>query len=165
MSDVRDNQLEARGKLDGVTLVRMGDTQFFPVQKNMKYGSYGFDGCIGLLVIGKSGALIGHHACTSAAIADTDPILGGKDTNPKAAIHAIPTALEGENLGDSVKSYIFAQTGTDQARINELATILAAQRLPVPSIKPYSLQTGAQGAGFIATINTLLPNSVTFSNS
>jgi hypothetical protein len=159
MSDiVRDNQLDARTNLKGVELVRMGETKFLPLVKGNKYGSYGFDSCIGVLIYGKEGALIGHYSCSAHSIADSGP-LGGADVNPAAATHAIPAALHGQNLGAGIKSYIFAQEGTAQERITELTNVITAQHLPAPKVKMYKQKTGDQGAGFIVDVGKFLGTS------
>jgi hypothetical protein len=137
----------------------MGETKFLPLVKGKKYGSYGFDSCIGVLIYGKEGALIGHYPCSAESIADSGP-LGGADVNPGAATHAIPATLHGQNLGDNVKTYIFAQEGTAPARITELTTIITGQNLPAPKVKTYKLKTGDQGAGFIVDVGKYLGTSV-----
>lgn len=145
--------------MKGVELVRMGETKFLPLVKGKKYGSYGFNSCIGVLIYGKAGALIGHYACSAESIADSGP-LGGADVNPGAATHAIPAKLRGQNLGENVKTYIFAQEGTSQARITELTNVIVGQHLPAPKVKTYRVETGDQGAGFIVDVGKYLGTSV-----
>ena len=127
--------------------------------KGKKYGSYGFNSCIGVLVYGKEGALIGHYPCSPEQITDSGP-LGGASVNPGAAIHAIPDKLRGQRLGSGVKSYIFAQQGTSQTRITDLANIITRQGLPAPKVKTYKAVTGDQGAGFIVDVGKYLGTSV-----
>ncbi len=137
----------------------MGHTEFLPFVKGKKYGSYGFNSCIGVLIYGKDGALIGHYPCSPEQIADSDP-LGGADVNPQAAIHAIPAALHGQNLGNGVKTYILAQEGTAQARITELTNIITGHGLPAPKVKMYKVVTGDQGAGFTVDVGKYLGTTV-----
>jgi len=93
----------------------MGQTTFFQLVKGQQYGSYGFDSCIGVLIYGSKGTIIGHYPCSSESLADAGELGGldqaGNPINPRAAKYAIPAAKQNADLGTGIKSYIFAQEG------------------------------------------------------
>lgn len=159
---VRDKPLEARDNPPDIDYrVKMGDTKSFTLKKGKTYGSIGFDGCIGVLIIGSKGAIIGHYASSAFAIGDSDPELNGREVNPKAAVYAIPNEYV-INLGDSIKTYIFAKDGTDQARIGELNQLFNDMNFPTATNKWYSENTVNDGAGFYVDVGKYFGTDIKF---
>ena len=148
------NKLTARKPTyDGVTLVPMGDTNFFTFERGKLYGSNAFNGCVGVIIYGKSGLLIGHYMWAQGHFGRVPEPRAPEPYRsiPKAAANAIPRELAGKNLGGGVVSYIYAPSNlaNREAVIAEIKAIVVNAGQPVPTVKYYTDSGDFRGAGFV----------------
>jgi len=148
-----ENQLAARGNSQstpkGNNLVKMGKTGYFPFKKNGEaYGSTGFNSCLGVLIVGDGGAIIGHY-CPNAV-----DVKGEWDVNSQAAAKAIPSYFKSNKsaFASKLKTYIYAQveaTGkyTQPELVAYLQNLIKKETGQTPSVKTYKNSTGKKGPG------------------
>ncbi|KAH8587770.1 hypothetical protein B0O99DRAFT_694110 [Bisporella sp. PMI_857] len=169
----RNNELEARGNtqsgMAGATLTTMGNTDFraLTTAKGSKYGSYGFDSCLGVLIIGNNGAIIGHYAATDNDIRDTR-----WQMNPKRAAAVIPTLFNSNraSLTPGLKTYVYAQINADGTYVfpqlvADLVNIVQTATGVAPKVKMYKKTTSSRstnGGGFIVEVKSKAPHGVSW---
>jgi hypothetical protein len=171
---IEDNnsELEARGNgqssLEGVTLTRMGDTDFHALtNKGDKFGSYRFDSCLGVLIIGNTGAIIGHYTATDNDIHDVQ-----WQMNPKRAAVTIPATFNANraSLTAGLKTYVYAQVNADKTYVfprlvADLVGIVQTATGVAPKVKTYKKTMSSSndnGGGFVVEVKSKPPHDVSW---
>jgi len=172
--DIEDNsnELEARGNAQssmvGVTLTRMGDTDFRSFKKSgEKYGSAGFNACLGVLIVGDRGAIIGHYAATDNDIYDRK-----WQVNPKRAALRIPALFEANkaSLTPGLETYVYVQINADKSYVfpqlvADLVGLVENATRKKPIIKTYKKSTSSKsedGSGFLVKTKSKAPHDITW---
>lgn len=151
----------------------MGGTEFFPFGTLSKtYGSKAFASCIGVLVVGNKGAIIGHYTVTGTQLGvavPNDPLethitIAGDN----AAAKKIPALFTANSnaFKKGLQLFIYTQLNTDGSEkfpqeTAALATVLHTATGVQPTLKHYSQATADGVGGQLTVTNNLLPGYTT----
>ncbi|KAF2021943.1 hypothetical protein BU24DRAFT_33115 [Aaosphaeria arxii CBS 175.79] len=150
---IEEKQLATRGNAPSTfkadKKVKMGNTLFFAAEAGEKHGSAGFDSCLGLLIVGDGGAIIGHYSATGSDINND----WGERPNSVAA--AVPRLFR-ENrakLTPHMEIYIYAQL--DEKKRVKFQTLVDDMQRHIAGatgghravVKTYSIKTGREPIG------------------
>ncbi|CAG9973713.1 unnamed protein product [Clonostachys byssicola] len=144
--------------------VRMGETEFFELQKGVTYTSPHFNGCLGSVIVGKLNnkwsLIMGHYACHEASIADTmdtSLLAGHLDKcpigNKGAAVNKIPQLWEPKQHFFSTDRQAFVyrpeKTGHEDM-VDKLSEIIKDTTGLSPKEKDYTEKTAQDGNAAIS---------------
>lgn len=142
--------------IPSANLVPMGKTRYFDFNEDgQKYGSRGFNGCLGVLIVGNGGAIIGHYTPGDRDINDTMDLMDGEQGpayNPDAACVAILNyfSYNYDSFQYKIKThlYISAERRSEiryRAMVNRLSAIVAEVTGKKPKIHEYRQRTALNG--------------------